>query len=212
MQTSDGKLVYLLPSKKMANLSSNLNTISQNKRLEHISKKEPPTMAVNAGSLSDPLSVTSKVVDVSDIIDNGLYSPKNVLSSDQQKINEVEALEAKLSTYQNVVEKYEKLAEDATTAAIDERKSQLRILEEQLRKREQNAKNKLANAINVIEDSQAIENTISAIVTEEIDSENERRLNMSDNNVSQGIVKNSSTLCKFKCRSSYEYYIVTHKI
>ena len=93
-------------------------------------------MAVNAGSLSDPLSVTSKVVDVSDIIDNGLYSPKNVLSSDRQKINEVEALEAKLSTYQNVVEKYEKLAEDATTAAIDERKSQLRILEEQLRKRE----------------------------------------------------------------------------
>ena len=201
MQTSDGKLVYLLPSKKMANLSSNLNTISQNKRLEHLSKKEPPTMAVNAGSLSDPLSVTSKVVDVSDIIDNGLFSPKNVLSSDRQKINEVEALEAKLSTYQNVVEKYEKLAEDATTAAIDERKSQLRILEEQLRKREQNAKNKLANAINVIEDSQAIENTISAIVTEEIDSENERSLNVSDNNVSQGIVKNSSTLCKFKCMS-----------
>ena len=199
MQTSDGKLVYLLPSKKMASLSSNLNTISQNKRLEHLSKKEPPTMAVNAGSLSDPLSVTSKVVDVSDIIDNVLYSPKNVFSSDRQKINEVEALEAKLSTYQNVVEKYEKLAEDATTAAIDERKSQLRILEEQLRKREQNAKNKLANAINVIEDSQAIENTISAIVTEEIDSENERSLNMSDNNMSQGIAKISSTKCKFKC-------------
>jgi hypothetical protein len=81
-------------------------------------------------------------------------------------LRQVEALQAKISSYQNVVEKYEKLAEDATTAAIVERKAQLRKLETQLRKREQEAKNKLATAINVIEESQMIDNVIPVISAE----------------------------------------------
>ena len=173
METSDGKLVYLLPAKTMNSQSSNLNFKSQQKTGQYISTRESPTITVEQRLLSDSITPSSKLVGVSAILDENIYPSKILLSSDQQKVKEVEALEAKLSNYQNVVEKYEKLAEDATTAAIDERKTQLRILEEQLRKREQTAKNKLANAINVIEDSQVIENTICAIATEQVDSENE---------------------------------------
>ena len=172
METSDGKLVYLLPAKTMNSQSSNLNFKSQQKTGHYISTRESPTITVEQRLLSDSITPSSKLVGVSAILDENIYPSKILLSSDQQKVKEVEALEAKLSNYQNVVEKYEKLAEDATTAAIDERKTQLRILEEQLRKREQTAKNKLANAINVIEDSQVIENTICAIATEQADSEN----------------------------------------
>ena len=145
MQTSDGKIVYLLPSKSMSTQSSNLKLRSVKSAKQLTSKDESSSIVVNARSISEPISATSKEVAVSQIIDDPLmYSSKNLSSTDQKKIEEVEALEAKISSYQHVVEKYEKLAEDATTAAIDERKSQLRILEEQLRKREKSAKAKMA--------------------------------------------------------------------
>ena len=188
METSDGKIVYLLPSKTMPTQSPNHNFQSQQITEEYRSPKESHTITVENRLLADSITPSSKIVDVSGILDGNMYPSKNLLSSDQQKIKEVEALEAKLSNYQNVVEKYEKLAEDATTAAIDERKTQLRILEKQLRKREQNAKNKLANAINVIEDSQVIEDTICAIATEHIDPETERNMVATDVRLPKGII------------------------
>ena len=189
MQTNDGKIVYLLPSKSISTHSSNFKLQSKNKLMQHLSNRESLPSALDAKSFSDRMSATVKVHDVSEILDEPIYSTKNLSSSDEHKIKEVEALEAKLSSYQNVVEKYEKLAEDATTAAIDERKSQLLILEEQLRKREQSAKHKLANAMNVMEDSHAMEDSISSLVTKELDSEHEIPININEVNSIEGKIE-----------------------
>ena len=195
MQTSDGKIVYLLPSKSISTQSSNLKLRSVKSAKQLTSKDESSSIVLNARSISEPISATSKEVAVPQIIDEPLmYSSKNLSSTDQKKMKEVEALEAKISSYQHVVEKYEKLAEDATTAAIDERKSQLRILEEQLRKREKSAKNRLANAMNAIEESQTIEDTISAFVTEDLDPQHDTRMDITEMNPHRGMTR----ICLFK--------------
>ena len=195
MQTTDGKIVYLLPSTMIQTPPAEVSLPSRQKTQQYLPSTTPLQIPIVTRLLSEPPSSNSNAVDPSLSQDNASFprnhqslieqsysmtrrvsshdplelptthTPSNLSSTEQQKLREVEALEAKLSNYQNVVEKYEKLAEDATTAAIDERKIQLRKLEEQLRKREQKAKNKLANAINVMEESQAIQDTIPAIAT-----------------------------------------------
>ena len=227
MQSSRGKIVYLLPSKMIQPQSSKDALISLHKPQQYLplpattsvsvrsklisettssdtnaSKVQVPLLSnspsyfSNSSSNPDPLQckgISSKLQLQSsnapkshpplirrprsarigsssqDYLNVPIFpastKPSNLSDIEHQKLREVKVLEAKISSYQNVVEKYEKLAEDATTAAIDERKAQLKILEEQLQKREQNAKNKLANAIIVMEESTTIENTVPLVTT-----------------------------------------------
>ena len=62
----------------------------------------------------------------------------------------------------------------------------MRKLEEQLWKREQTAKNKLANAINVMEESQAIENTIPVITSQPLNQHDVQAMDMVVAQVSEG--------------------------
>ena len=59
--------------------------------------------------------------------------------------------EAQLKAYQEQVIKVEKLAEDATRIALEEKEMRLRKLAEELRNREAIAKEKLANAVQSME-------------------------------------------------------------
>ena len=68
----------------------------------------------------------------------------------------LEELEADISTKRYMIEKYEKLAEDANAASIEMRKAKLKKEEEELKQREQKAKNKLARAIKVMEENEDI--------------------------------------------------------
>ena len=61
------------------------------------------------------------------------------------------AKEAKLADYQELVVKYEKLAEQATKMALEERTNQLISYEKELKRREQEAKKKLAGAVQVLQ-------------------------------------------------------------
>ena len=173
MQTNSGKIVYLLPSKIKTSQSVDDTLPSRQKVHQYLPFS------------SSPLSSPSMLPECTNNHPNvvcaapSLVAKSNPLScTEKQKLREVEALEVKLSSYQNVVEKYEKLAEDATTAAIDERKAQLKKLEEQLWKREQKAKNKLANAINVMEESQTIESTIPMITSQPLNQDDVQSLGM----------------------------------
>ena len=126
--------------------------------------------------------------------------PSKLSEIEHHRLREVEALEAKISSYQNVVEKYEKLAEDATTAAIVERKAQLRKLETQLRKREQEAKNKLATAINVIEESQMIDNVIPVISAENSAGDHHAVASVQN---SAGMISTTTSFCQIYNRYFY---------
>ena len=150
-------VIKVLPSEPPASLS-NVDDSSPSE------DPQPLSLTVNHPSIIEQSYALSRRVSSQDTLELPMLKtttcPSNLSNKEQQKLREVEVLEAKLSTYQNVVEKYEKLAEEATTAAIDERRTQLRKLVEQLQKREQNAKAKLANAINVMEENQVIEDPI----------------------------------------------------
>ena len=194
MQTSDGKIVYLMPTKTVPTTPTNVSLPSGHNSQQYLQIESSRTLpsrskvllkssanakSINKGfpSASTPSyqSMSTETTDHHTLnnvttTQHGMLLkskiPSKLSEIEHHRLREVEALEAKISSYQNVVEKYEKLAEDATTAAIVERKAQLRKLETQLRKREQEAKNKLATAINVIEESQMIDNVIPVISDE----------------------------------------------
>lgn len=138
----------------------------------HHQAMQPASFAISHSSVREhPYSLTRRALSqdsLHSMPSSSLPStptPPVESTSTEQKIREMEELEAKISNYKNVVEKYERLAEDATSAAIDERKIQLRKMEEQLRQREQKAKNKLANAINVMDESQVIQENVPILAT-----------------------------------------------
>ena len=178
MQTTDGKIVYLLraniqtlPSAAVLPLRKTtqqaLSSSALSTPLISRSYSEPRDDQNQAELLSRPLHLVPSSLP-------STPTPSSELISTERKIREVEELEAKISNYKNVVEKYERLAEDATSAAIDERKTQLRKMEQQLRQREHNAKSKLANAINVMEESQVIQENVPVVATPQ---ENQEQLN-----------------------------------
>jgi len=63
--------------------------------------------------------------------------------------------EAKLADYQELVMKYEQLAEQATKMALEERTNQLLHYEKELKRREHEAKKKLAGAVEVLQKIQS---------------------------------------------------------
>ena len=178
MQTTDGKIVYLLraniqtlPSAAVLPLRKTtqqaLSSSALSTPLISRSYSEPRDDQNQAELLSRPLHLVPSSLP-------STPTPSSELISTERKIREVEELEAKISNYKNVVEKYERLAEDATSAAIDERKTQLRKMEQQLRQREQSAKSKLANAINVMEESQVNQESMPVVATPQ---DNQEHLN-----------------------------------
>ena len=177
MQTTDGKIVYLLRTNIQTLPSAAVLPIR--KTAQQVLSSSPLSAPLIARSYSEPRDDQNQVDLLSrplNLVPSSLPSTQSsseLLSTDR-KIKEVEELEAKISNYKNVVEKYERLAEDATSAAIDERKTQLRKMEQQLRQREQNAKSKLANAINVMEESQTIQENVPVVATPQ---ENQEHLN-----------------------------------
>ena len=56
------------------------------------------------------------------------------------------------------------------------------------------AKNRLANAMNAIEESQTIEDTISAFVTEDLDPENDTHMDITEMNPYRGMTR----ICLFE--------------
>ena len=78
-------------------------------------------------------------------------TPINFEKAMRDREKELIQREAQLKAYQEQVIKVEKLAEDATRIALEEKEMRLRKLAEELRNREAIAKEKLANAVQSME-------------------------------------------------------------
>ena len=80
-----------------------------------------------------------------------MLTPINFEKAMRDREKELIQREAQLKAYQEQVIKVEKLAEDATRIALEEKEMRLRKLAEELRNREAIAKEKLANAVQSME-------------------------------------------------------------
>ena len=76
------------------------------------------------------------------------------LNQGEEVSEEFKVQAAKILSYKKKVLEFEKLAEDATKAALEEQTSCLLQMEEELKEREMKAKEKLASAVQVLEQSQ----------------------------------------------------------
>jgi hypothetical protein len=92
---------------------------------------------------------SSKLSDYSMISYTSMKQPAEDNVDSREK--ELAIQEAKLNEYQDRVLRYEKLAEDATRVALQEKEHKLKLLAENLRQREATAKKKLASAVHILE-------------------------------------------------------------
>ena len=130
---------------------------------KQINSMELPRRAQPSSSLDliQMRTMDGKIVWVKKAIVNvpSTYEPSSSIPSSTQVRHKFEddlaAKEAKLANYQNLVIKYEHLAEQATKMAMEERSNQLIHYEEELKRRELEAKKKLAGAVEVLQQIQS---------------------------------------------------------
>ena len=125
-------------------------------------KHKPPMMKFD---MQRPPSIQRRIVNspnseitiVNRFEDSGKMQPPKMedLALKEEELNDKERQlamrEARLREYQERVLRYERLAEDATRVALQEKEMRLRKFAEELRDREIQAKRKLANAVQSLE-------------------------------------------------------------
>ena len=127
MRTMDGRLVWV----KKAMLSS-----PQNTKFDRLATAPIVMSRGSRMSSASPPTTSSNI---------------RRISVQHTFENDLAVKEAKLADYQELVMKYEQLAEQATKMALEERTNQLIHYEKELKRRELEAKKKLAGAVEVLQ-------------------------------------------------------------